>query len=175
MAATDPFHAALDALDGLYEEVDRDATALAKRHAERLQCRRGCSGCCVDDISVSAAEAERIRRGAPPVLTEVPHPAGACAFLDADGACRVYAHRPYVCRTQGLPLRWFERRAGGDVELRDICELNVAGPPLEALPDDDCWLLGPAEARLREISELLPGGAAGRIRLRSLFRRPETG
>jgi hypothetical protein len=29
-----------------------------------------------------------------------------CAMLEADGRCAVYEHRPLVCRTQGLPLRY---------------------------------------------------------------------
>jgi hypothetical protein len=29
-----------------------------------------------------------------------------CAMLDPDGRCAVYEHRPLVCRTQGLALRY---------------------------------------------------------------------
>ena len=62
----------------------------------------------------------------PEVLRSEPHPPGACAMLDADGACRVYAARPYVCRTQGLPLRWAERR-GMETEILEILPGEEAG------------------------------------------------
>lgn len=150
--------------------MDAQAGALHARHAARLQCRRGCAGCCVDELTVFEVEAERIRARAPEVLREAPHPPGACAFLDAAGACRIYAHRPYVCRTQGLPLRWVDFEApAGPVERRDVCPLNEAGPPLETLAPADCWELGPTEARLAALQAERDGGALRRVRLRDLF------
>lgn len=147
--------------------MDARAGALHARHAARLRCRRGCSACCVDDLSVFEVEAARLRARAAQVLREAPHPPGACAFLDAAGACRVYAHRPYVCRTQGLPLRWLEPEAA--VERRDICPLNEAGEPLESLAAGACWELGPVEARLAALQAARSGGALPRVRLRDLF------
>jgi len=164
--------AALDALRALHAEVDARAARLAERHRARLSCRRGCAACCVDDLRVFEIEAERIRRAHAELLADGdPHPAGACAFLDAQGACRVYADRPYVCRTQGLPLRWLEERGDGVVEHRDICPLNAAGEPVEALAEDDCWTLGPFEGRLAALQASSDGGAGRRVALRSLFAR----
>lgn len=158
---------AADPLRLLHDEVDRRAGDVAARHGTRLQCRRGCSDCCVDGLTVFAVEAERIRRCYPELLREgAPHPAGACAFLAADGACRVYDARPYVCRTQGLPLRWREE----DAEYRDICPLNeTGGPPLLRLAPEDCWTLGPFETRLAELELRRSGDAATRVALRELF------
>ena len=103
----------LDPVVPLHAAVDRDAGRLHLLHAERLHCRRGCSACCVDDLTVFAVEAAPIRRNHAELLTHgVAHAEGACAFLDDEGACRIYAERPYVCRTQGLPLRWVEERDG---------------------------------------------------------------
>lgn len=116
-------------------------------------------------------EAERIReRHADLLLFGEPHPEGACAFLDAQGACRIYAERPYVCRTQGLPLRWLEEDGDGEiVEQRDICPLNAEGPALETLPAEACWLLGPFEQRLVALEE--QRGELRRVALRDLFSR----
>lgn len=151
--------------------MDARADALHVRHAARLQCRRGCHACCVEDLTVFEVEALRIRTRAPAVLGEAPHPPGACAFLDATGSCRIYEHRPYVCRTQGLPLRWIDDGApGGPVERRDICPLNEPGPPIEALPAEDCWELGPVEGRLAALQARRDGGTPRRVRLRDLFR-----
>ena len=143
-------------------------------HVGRLRCRRGCASCCVDGLTVFAVEAEAIRRHHADLLAGgTPHPPGACAMLDAEGGCRVYDHRPYVCRTQGLPLRWIgETDDGSLVELRDICPLNDPGPPIETLPADSCWPLGPVEGRLADLQRSADGGAMTRIPLRDLFDRP---
>lgn len=158
----------VDAVGQLHDAVDALTAPMWRAHAERIRCGRGCAGCCVDELSVVWPEAERIRRRYPALLREaVPHPPGACAFLDPEGACRVYEARPYVCRTQGLPLRW----VGADGERRDICELNEdAAEPIEDLRASTCWTLGPFEQRLAAWGE-----ASGhpRVRLRDLFERSE--
>lgn len=172
MGATDE-STAQRALEALHGEVDAAAATLARGHGERLLCGRGCSACCVDDLTVFEVEAERIRRAHPELLEAgTPGPAGGCAFLDAEGGCRVYAERPYVCRTQGLPLRWLEELEddGEIVERRDICELNLEGPALESLPEDSLWLIGPFEQRLAALQDSLDGGQGRRVALRSLFR-----
>jgi hypothetical protein len=164
---------AQDALRAFHAEVDRAAGALAARHRARLRCGRGCHACCSDGLSVFEVEAERIRRAHPELLRSGrPHPAPGCAFLGDAGECRIYAERPYVCRTQGLPLRWLEEGEPGSpaVERRDICSLNEAGEPLETLPAGDCWTLGPPEEHLRRIQAASAGGALRRVALRSLFR-----
>ena len=48
-------------LAALYREIDRRAAHLRALHADRLQCRRGCSDCCVDELTVFELEAENIR------------------------------------------------------------------------------------------------------------------
>ena len=98
---------ALGLLYKLHEMIDELAAPLNAQHEPRLQCKRGCFGCCTDDLTVFTIEAERIKQDYPQLLAdEQPHAPGRCAFLDAQGACRIYDARPYVCRTQGLPLRW---------------------------------------------------------------------
>jgi Fe-S-cluster containining protein len=164
-------------LRALHDQVDVRAARLARRHAGRLRCGRGCSACCRDDLTVFEVEAERIRRAHPELLAVgTPHAAGACAFLGAAGDCRVYAERPYVCRTQGLPLRWLEEEEPGRVvERRDICPLNEAGPPLETLDPRECWTLGEVEGQLAALQAARGGGALRRVALRSLFRAQAPG
>jgi len=174
-----PRDTALEAVCALHAGVDDRALKLAARHAVRLRCGPGCADCCGDDLTVFEVEAERIRRRHDALLSEgVPHRRGACAFLDARGSCRIYPDRPYVCRTQGLPLRWLDRvevEAGSQevevVERRDICPLNLEGPALEELGSEECWLLGPAEERLGAIEERFSGGERRRVALRLLFRK----
>lgn len=169
---------ALAALRELHAEVDEAAARVAASHPGRLECAKGCSACCVDGQTVFAIEAERIRAEQPELLVSgTPHPAGACAFLDGEGACRVYESRPYRCRTQGLPLRWFGEGPDGEpAEYRDVCEKNLTGSPaVDEVPGDDCWTLGPTEGRLAELAERFQPGEPGRIRLRDLFSRSPPG
>lgn len=114
-----------------------------------------------------SVEAELIRQRHAELLSEgAPHPVGVCAFLDGEGSCRIYADRPYVCRTQGLPLRWTDDDEG--LEYRDICELNEEGPLITDLSPSECWTLGPAEAKLQAL-QLEARGELTRVRLRDLF------
>ena len=92
-------------------------------------------------------------------------------FLDGGGGCRIYEHRPYVCRTQGLPLRWIDQDENGDwTEKRDICPLNDEGAPVESIPEDTCWTIGPIEDRLRMIQFEIDGGEMRRVALRDMWR-----
>ncbi|HET7435434.1 MAG TPA: YkgJ family cysteine cluster protein [Thermoanaerobaculia bacterium] len=155
-------------VDQIHEAVDARAARLAARHRERLVCRSGCFDCCVDDVTVFEIEAEKIRNGAAELLANgTPHAAGRCAFLGEAGECRVYALRPYVCRTQGLPLRWIDDDA--EAEYRDICALNEEGEAIESLAAEDCWTLGETEEQLARL-QLASTGDLRRVRLRDLFR-----
>ncbi|MDH3629198.1 MAG: YkgJ family cysteine cluster protein [Acidobacteriota bacterium] len=155
----------------LHRWIDRHVAPLERLHAERLQCREGCHDCCVDDLTVFEVEAEEIRRHAGELLREGrPHPPGGCAFLGDRGQCRIYAVRPYVCRTQGLPLRWLaEDEDEAIVEQRDICPLNVLpAEPVERLKEETCWAIGPVEATLQRLQADCPRPDL-RLSLRSLF------
>lgn len=164
---------AASGLARIRREADLLIRPLLAVHAARLRCRRGCHTCCADDLTVFEIEAEGIRRHHGDLLRDgEPHPRGACAFLDPAGACRIYEHRPYVCRTQGLPLRWIEELPDGTAaEMRDICPLNDEGPPVESLDATECWTLGPVEARLARLQAAADGGELRRVRLRGLFEK----
>ncbi len=164
-------NSALHCLRVLYDEIDAEAQRITAEHGTRLQCRRGCSQCCIDDLTVFDVEAENIRENHSQLLaTESPHPHGRCAFLDTEGGCRIYSNRPYVCRTQGLPLRWIDQTVDWEfVELRDICPLNDEGKPIEELNENQCWTIGPVEERLAKLQALFSRGALTRSTLRELF------
>jgi uncharacterized protein len=167
------WQALLETLDKAYGQLAEHTGRLERIHTPRIQCRKGCCVCCVDDITVFEVEAENIRRHHPDLLEHgTPHAAGACAFLAQDGSCRIYEHRPYVCRTQGLPLRWIDEDADGQmVEMRNICPLNEPGPAIEDLPSQECWTLGPFEEFLAKLQAAVDGGQGKRDRLRDLFTR----
>jgi uncharacterized protein len=161
-----------DKLKQFYREIDARTARLSEIHAERLNCKKGCSACCVEGITVFEIEAAHIEKNHPELLeAETPHETGGCAFLDEDGACRIYEDRPYVCRTQGLPLRWLDELENELVELRDICPLNEEGEPLENLPEDVCWTIGEFEAKLAGLQKEFGKGEMTRRKLRDLFRK----
>lgn len=160
-----------ESIEEFYRSVDERVRVLERLHAGRLNCRKGCSSCCVDGINVFEVEAENIRSKHLELLENgSPHREGACAFLDSEGACRIYEDRPYVCRTQGLPLRWLEVLEDTAVEYRDICPLNEEGEtPLEEIDSDECLTLGEFEGRLAEIEKVRSDGRPRRVSLRGLF------
>jgi Fe-S-cluster containining protein len=151
----------------LHQDVSAQVRSLTRWHGDRLRCAPGCSACCRDGLTVFAVEAALVvRRHADLLGRARPHPPGACALLDAAGRCRIYADRPYVCRTQGLPLRWLE----GDAEYRDICPLNEPGPSVTELPAARCWTIGPAETALQRCQRAhRPEQPLARVALRELF------
>lgn len=160
-------------VERLHATVDDLVAPVVARHGERLACRAGCAGCCGDGLTVFAIEAAVIEARHRELLADGdPHAEGACAFLDAEGRCRIYAERPYVCRTQGLPLRWLEHDDDGEAfEARDVCPLNLEGVALDAIDADACWTIGPVEQRLAERQAATDGGAGTRVALRDLFAR----
>lgn len=163
----------IDWVEQLHTLVDEAKAPVERANVERLRCRSGCSDCCIDGLTVFTIEAAVIQRHYASLLEQgAPHPPGACSLLDEQGSCRIYAHRPYVCRTQGLPLRWLEEDELEEeiFETRDICPKNVdGGPPLESLEADACWTLGPFEERLARRQHEEDGGRGERVLLRNLF------
>ena len=181
--APPPSSATGDSLIQFHADVEYVAGKLHLVHFARTQCQRGCSGCCSDDLSVFSVESDAIKLAYALLLKlGTPHAIGGCAFLAEDGACRIYEHRPYVCRTHGLPMRWFDEPetpvgAGTTTtvqtahELRDICPLNEPGVPIDELAADQCWTLGPSELRLSKLEMAHTAEATPRVALRSLFNR----
>ncbi len=119
----------------LLAQVDGFGAQVARLHAGELRCRRGCTACCRQDLSVSRVEAEFLLRflvergelppsdGAKaeaddhPLFDALASGPDACVFLGPEGACGVYEARPIICRTHGFPLQL----ADGAV---DVCPLN---------------------------------------------------
>lgn len=163
-------------LDRFYERVDQAVRTILALNPALFQCRPGCHDCCIDGLSVFEVEARNIAcRCRDLLLHGAPHPEGACVFLGSGGDCRIYEHRPYVCRTQGLPLRWVEEQPDGMVvEMRDICPLNDTGKPLENLKPGECWSIGPFEEELAGMQLRHHQEARDRVLLRTLFANKKT-
>ncbi|MCO4759921.1 MAG: YkgJ family cysteine cluster protein [Myxococcales bacterium] len=150
----------------LHEQTDRRFSATTAALPTKIGCGSGCFSCCVDELTVWEIEAERIRQAG---LTIQTHQPGMCAFLDRDGRCQAYEVRPYVCRSQGAVLRWYD-----DVgERRASCDAHLAGLAFETLPESATFELGPAEHQLLGLATAWHGatgrrGLPLRIALRDL-------
>lgn len=161
----------LNALLIFYQKVEKRTSRLEEKHVARLQCQKGCHSCCLDDLEVVGIEAAFIQQQHPELLfPQLAHPLGKCAFLNDEGACRVYESRPLVCRTHGFPLQWTEIEHRTSVEYRDICPLNENEEPIEQLEEEDCLKIDQLEETLARLQLMADQGAMHRIKLRDLFK-----
>ena len=98
----------------LRTRIDRFSTSVRARYSDEIVCAPGCAECCQAGLTLVMVEAvvlglaldipeERIhlQAGQPPFSEE-----GSCALLSPDKLCTVYATRPLICRTHGLPLQY---------------------------------------------------------------------
>jgi len=122
-----------------YRQLVTQADALCARivrdFAPRIVCREGCGDCCQLQ-SVLPVEAYNLYwhwRRLPVAEREALQQAiasadgGVCPLL-TDARCPLYAARPLICRTHGLPIL-FATEAGRSV---DFCPLNFVG--VDSLP-----------------------------------------
>ncbi|MBW2735819.1 MAG: YkgJ family cysteine cluster protein [Deltaproteobacteria bacterium] len=151
-------------------KVDAFFGEVTSRHAEALQCRHGCSLCCGQELSVMLVEAIAVVEGIEKLSARTRHEleesAAAenkpCVFLH-EGGCRIYAERPLLCRSHGLPIRQH-----GEVAA---CELNfTAGHPPDAILDGG-WLTAALTTANGILQEQLKLEHTPRVSLRELARR----
>ncbi|HEY6871270.1 MAG TPA: YkgJ family cysteine cluster protein [Geobacteraceae bacterium] len=121
----------LDNYRELLAKVDLFCRKVEEDFAAHLACRAGCDDCCrhislfwVEAVALAdalgdlpAGEAARIRARAAGVSPDAP-----CPLLE-NGRCLLYAARPIICRTHGLPL--LTVRNGN--RTVDFCPRNFLG------------------------------------------------
>jgi len=166
--------------EALAAKVDAFFARVHARYADRMRCGAGCDECCHAELSLAPVEAEALRRhvAALPAAERSRLAARAgkaaaagedgarCAALEDDGRCAVYAARPLVCRTHGVPMR-VPRDARLPVMRDDgglaVCHLNFEGTPLASL-DADCVLnLESIDALLAVVNARACGERADRL------------
>ena len=96
--------------------IDRDVATVVDRYREHIECRAGCSDCCHQTFRVSDLEGAYLREGVAALPASArddilarargyaPDTRTPCPALSEAGECRVYAHRPRICRKYGIPL-----------------------------------------------------------------------
>jgi Fe-S-cluster containining protein len=96
----------------LRSQVDARVEELLCRHGQHITCGPGCCECCVN-FTVFAVEFEAILQGLTDRGETVSFDESAsCGFLQ-DRRCRIYDHRPIICRTHGLPIAFFDEQSAG--------------------------------------------------------------
>jgi hypothetical protein len=129
----------------LRTRVDAHFDAAVARTPEAFACRAGCDQCC-QRFAVFEVEAAPIRQAlaeleaSDPAMRERireqgrdPH-ASACALL-VDGLCSVYAERPLICRSHGLPIAAPDPDDPEGPLTLDHCPLNFRELGRELRPD----------------------------------------
>ena len=111
--------------------IDTDVEPVVERYRAHIECAEGCSDCCQQTFRVSHLEGAYLREGLTSLPKEVradimdraaayePDQRQPCPVLSADGGCRMYAHRPRICRKYGIPL-WNPQRP----DRVDTCPKN---------------------------------------------------
>ncbi len=180
--AGDP-RAALAHYDALVAKVDAFAARVTARHARALACRRGCSSCCHQHLSVLPVEFARVAEAVRALDDDARAAMAArlaggvararedprCPLLDDAGACRIYTARPLICRTHGLPIQIGAEGAPREgAPRRDVCPLNFTGAVgLEDVPPEDVLDVDRLNATL-VLVDRLGGGLAAQGTLRGL-------
>lgn len=146
----------LDNYRSLLSKVDELTASISTAHAGHITCHRGCDSCC-RHLSLSLVEGVALAEA----LTSLPEDSaralrekakaatanGPCPLLH-NGECALYAHRPIICRTHGLPILI----ADGEGQRIDFCPLNFSNVP--TLPGDAVVMLDRLNTILAAVNEL---------------------
>ncbi|EYF07552.1 YkgJ family cysteine cluster protein [Chondromyces apiculatus] len=138
-------------LGDLFAKVDAFFDRAAHHHGALMTCHSGCNDCCHRRFTVTSLEAAALADAVsaldPAARAELSARArggdpGVCPVLDASGRCAVYAARPLICRTHGLPIRFSSAISGSapgpseaprQLPVLDACPRNFTGQPLDTL------------------------------------------
>jgi len=168
----------------LFEKRNSNAVAAYTAAGGRIFCGRGCRGCCNLAVRCTFSEAllvaealpgafdaaleayvERARRhlgeaGDLKTFLRLHRRAiGSCPFLDADGACAVYAARPFACRSllSTRPAEWCAVDFAELHPLEKQAFLSSLDPDVVAWPTH--YLAAP-----RDLAQEMEGATAWRMR-----------
>jgi uncharacterized protein len=134
--------------------TDKRVNVLTTMHLPHLSCRKGCDKCCysfrVFPIEFFAI-AKELGIDAEPNADLPIGDEERCAFL-SNGACTIYASRPIICRTHGLPLLNMDEE-GENYEL-SFCELNFTDADEDEFYEENVFVQDKTNAQLFEANKV---------------------
>ncbi|PKP08168.1 MAG: hypothetical protein CVU09_16835 [Bacteroidetes bacterium HGW-Bacteroidetes-4] len=139
----------IEAYYKLRQEIDAASVKLEKHHKNQIACKKGCSLCC-ESLRLFPLELAAIRQELGEYIQQLPKKRfrlnpKACRFL-VNNVCTIYASRPIICRTQGLPLL-YENKQGTGFEF-STCRLNFNEVAIESFNQDNALFMSPFNSRL---------------------------
>lgn len=119
--------------------LDEGVAPVVERYDAHIRCAPGCDDCCHQTFRVSPLEGELLREGLAEASEAVrddiveraqeyrPDRRDRCPVLGDDGRCRLYDHRPRICRKYGIPL-WHPDRPQQvrccPLNFRDVADID---------------------------------------------------
>ncbi|QIA08317.1 YkgJ family cysteine cluster protein [Draconibacterium halophilum] len=122
----------------LQNDIDELSGKLERQHKKHMKCKAGCDLCCMD-YSIfpvefySIVKALQKRKNKPNINTK--NDESSCIFLN-DHKCEIYAERPIICRTHGLPLLYMNEDNGWELSA---CELNFTEFDMEDFAEENTF------------------------------------
>lgn len=120
----------------LVAKIDSLCTEILMQCADSVSCRKGCDACCrhfsifwVEAVSLATFVANLPQKQSAFLRSRAQYQAeqDVCPLLE-DGVCALYATRPIICRTHGLPIL----ARGETTQIIDFCPRNFT--QLETIP-----------------------------------------
>lgn len=135
----------------LVEEIQKISDRLEKKHEKYIECRKGCDLCCMD-YSIFPVEyyyiLDKLRSVQKDIKTGSSNPE-KCIFL-VDHICNIYANRPIICRTHGLPLVFIN---DDDEWELSACELNFTQFDMNRFTTENTLEIDTFNSRLYQINK----------------------
>ena len=120
----------------LRNRLDLDIKRLENMHSSHMQCSKACYHCCMNFgiLPIEAfAIAQTFSNKTAFTKTETNE---QCIFL-IHNLCSIYEHRPFICRTQGLPIVY---EVDNQYQL-SVCERNFTSQPDSLFTPDNCLFM----------------------------------
>lgn len=122
----------LQRLGELYAKFDAFFAQAKQYHGPAITCQAGCDDCCKRRFSVTSVEAALLLGAIDALPLEIRRAVQqrafrdepACPLLEENGECAVYAVRPAICRTHGLPIRFPAESGVRSLPMIDACPKN---------------------------------------------------
>ena len=144
----------------LISQVDSICESLEKVHNQHLNCKKGCDLCCMA-ISVFPVEFYAIKAELDlKLIAELPVQKSKeqCRFL-VDHNCSIYAFRPLICRTHGLPLVYMNLEET-EYEMA-LCELNFIDYDMADFNEENTYPMDRINSQLYMINKEFVSGFKG--------------